>query len=230
MEAPPPHLRPAAIVSGLLWRPFQTLGKLKAQDYVSTPVAWLLLVGWSAVEVLTWMWAGLRHDGNSLKVLWIGEFISPHEHLRLSAGAEFLLLLVFKVCCDLALILISHRLAVHRLNAKEGGLGRWFRCYCVLMGVLDIYFVFTALIALLPGDAQTAMSASHAALAMCLAWNIAVFTRAYGQVYGLSDDRAFRGFFLGIIVIPASLLLIFAASGVIASLDRAFWHLLTPPD
>lgn len=212
------------IVAGLTLRPRATLERLRLQGTIASGWAWALLVGWSALEVYVWMLAGDRHGGNTLKVLFIGEFVSVHEHIRLPRAAEFPVLLVFKVLCDLTLIAVSHRVAVRWLRPERRSIADWFKLYCVSMGVLDVYFVFSTALALLPADPGTAMMASHAALAMCLAWNIYVFVRGYAEAYGLSDDRAFRGFFLSIILIPSSLLVLLAAAGLVAALDRAVWN------
>ncbi|MBI2890546.1 MAG: hypothetical protein HYY13_07140 [Nitrospirae bacterium] len=197
-------------LAGITLRPRATVRAFIEGGTFSYTAAWLLLIAYSAAAAATWVAAGRASDGNALRVLFIGEIVRPTILPTLSPRAQFAVLLAGKLACDLGLVFGSHRLAVRALGATRGDLGTWFKTYCFLLSVLDLYFVLATGVAALPDPTGTAMMISHVLLAFCLAWNTLVFTWAYAEVYGISDDRAYRGFFLSIILVPATVLLLIA--------------------
>ncbi|MBI4361853.1 MAG: hypothetical protein HY558_01625 [Euryarchaeota archaeon] len=193
------------LLLSLGWSPRATLRRAREGGWFDWRVGLAILVGYSAVEAATWVLSGIPRNGEALRVLFVDElFPEKMRHAtRLAPLAHFAVLWPLKVAGDLALVTASHHLA-RRLGATRGTWREWLAAYGYLVGILDLYFIWATSIAILPGE--RAMAVSHVLLAMTITVVIMVYTWAYAEIYGLDDDRAYRGFFLFLVGIPAALL------------------------
>lgn len=186
----------------LFLSPRSTVERERSQFRYS--LAWVFLLGYSAIEALTWVLSGFPRGGDPLKVLFIGEILPPGVYPTLSPALQFALLFPGKVAGDLLIITIAHRIATRRLGARQGTWKELFTTYNYLVAVLDPYFILATGIAILPG--ARVLATSHALLAFTLALNATLFPYVWARVYGLDDDKAYRWFWLVMILVPVTLL------------------------
>lgn len=186
----------------LLLHPRSTVEK--ERSHFRYPLAWAFLLGYSAVEALTWVLSGIPRGGDPLKVLFVGEILPLGTYPTLPPALQFALLFPGKVAGDLLLVTIAHRIATRRLGARQGTWKELFTTYNYLVAVLDPYFILATGIAILPGE--RILATSHALLAFTLALNATLYPYVWGRVYGLDDDTTYRWFWLAMILVPATFL------------------------
>jgi hypothetical protein len=169
------------------------------------PVAWAFLLGYSAVEALTWVLSGIPRGGDPLKVFFVGEILPPGTYpTTLPPALQYAILFPGKVAGDLLLVTVAHRIATRRLGAKQGSWRELFTTYNYLVAVLDPYFILATGIAILPGE--RVLATSHALLAVTLALNATLYPYVWARVYRLDDDAAYRWYWLAMILVPATFL------------------------
>lgn len=201
------HARPALprLLLSIALRPRETFRKSREGNWFDWRLALLFLVGLSAVEAAVWVMTGQSRGGNALRVLYMGDTVPERLQLmnKWDPAMQFPALLAAKVGADLFIMGVTHRFA--RLSkAPRGTFKEWFAAYGYILAILDLYFIFATGIAILPGP--RALAVSHILLAVTLAWIMMVYTWAYGEVYGLDDDKAYRNFFVFFLAIPVAFL------------------------
>ncbi len=186
-------------------KPRATFRAAREGNWFDWRLALVFLVGYSAVEAAVWVMTGQSRGGNPLRVLFAGDVVPDRFQVmnRWSPAAQFPVLLGAKVGADFFIMGVTHRVA--RLSkAPRGTFKEWFAAYGYILAILDLYFIFATGIAVLPGT--RALAVSHILLAVTLAWIMLVYTWAYGEVYGLDDDKAYRNFFVFFLAIPVAFL------------------------
>lgn len=202
-----PHARPPLprMLADIALKPRATFRAAREGGWFDWRLALLFLVALSAVEAAVWVATGQSRGGNALKVLYVGDTVPGRLQVmnHWSPAMQFPVLLAAKVGADLFIMGVTHRFA--RLSkAPRGTFKEWFAAYGYILAILDLYFIFATGIAILPGE--RALAVSHILLAITLAWIVMVYTWAYGEVYGLDDDKAYRNFVVFFLAIPVAFL------------------------